>query len=319
MHRGEEPAEVVDWARLDIGQLMSLEAADDDVFVSRHNEDNGAGRIFGGQILGQSLAAVARTVPPQRRVHSLHLTFCAAGRPSLPVHYKVERLRDGASASVRGVRAEQGGRIVCVATASCRGQEVGFDHDDAIALDVAGPFAHTDAKAMVHRDPDTWKGHPLDFVSRKGSIELRLVHAPRDFSDAPQRRGGELLHVWVRSPSTLLTEPFMHQCAVAYLTDYVLAHVPPLQRMPYVDTKRIAAASVNHALWFYRPFKADEWLLVEIACPVAAAGRGLATAKVYDVQRRVVAVTTQECVYREKEPRPEGSTSPREIQPGTNA
>ena len=90
----------------------------------------------------------------------------------------------------------------------------------------------------------------------------------------------------------------MHQCAVAYLTDYILAHVPPLQIMPYAATKSVAAASVNHALWFYRPLRADAWLLVEVSSAVAAAGRGLATAKVYDSQRRVAAVTTQECVYR---------------------
>ncbi len=85
---------------------------------------------------------------------------------------------------------------------------------------------------------------------------------------------------------------------MAYLTDYILAHVPPLQIMPYAATKRVGAASVNHALWFYRPLRADEWFLVEVSSPVAAAGRGLATAKVYDSQRRVAAVTTQECVYR---------------------
>jgi acyl-CoA thioesterase II len=245
--------------------------------------------------------------------------FCASGRPGLPVRYTVERLSDGASTSVRGVRAEQGGRIVCAATASCRGPEPGFDHDDAIAADVLGPHMHADAKVLVQRDPAVWAGHPLEYVSRKGSIELRLVDAPRHFSDWPERRGGELLHVWVRSPGPLPADPFMHQCAVAYLTDYVLAHAPPLQLMSYHATKRMATASVNHALWFYRPFKADQWLLVEIACPVAGSGRGLATAKVYDTQRRVVAVTTQECSYREQEPHPATSIFPREIQPETNA
>ncbi|MDO8704705.1 MAG: thioesterase family protein [Sulfuricaulis sp.] len=85
---------------------------------------------------------------------------------------------------------------------------------------------------------------------------------------------------------------------VAYLTDYVLAHVPLLQVMPYPETGRMLAASVNHALWFYGHVKADDWFLVEVSCPVAASGRGLATAKIYDGQGRVVAVTSQECVYR---------------------
>lgn len=310
---------MVDWAELDIAGLMVLEGAGPNVFVGRRNEENGSGRIFGGQILGQSLVAVARTVPPDRPIHSMHLIFCASGRPDLPVRYTVEVLSDSPNTSVRSVRAEQGRRVVCVATVSCRAPGVAFDHDGALACEVPGPLMHADAAALVESDPTGLAGHPLDFIARKGSIELRIADVARHGAEWSARRDGRPFHVWVRSPRALSDDQLLHQCAVAYLTDYVLAHVPPLQVMPYPTTKRMLAASVNHALWFYRPLRADQWLLLEISCPVAAAGRGLSTAKVYDGERHVVAVTTQECVYRDSGPPAVSWTSRQEIRPGTGA
>jgi acyl-CoA thioesterase-2 len=294
----KEHAEVVDWADLDIARLVSLESDKPNVFVSRFNEDNGAGRIFGGQILAQALAAVSRTVPAERPIHSLQLTFCNSGKPARPVRYAVQSLSDGVTTSVRGLRADQDDRLVCVGNASCRRLGKAFEHDDPVSRPVSGPELHVDAATLVEGDRLAFAGHPLEYIARKGAIELRLVDAPRRFLDPLTSGDDRRVHFWVRSPKPLPNDPIMHQCAVAYLTDYILAHVPPLQIMPYAATKSVGAASVNHALWFYRPLRADAWLLVEVSSAVAAAGRGLATAKVYDSQRRVAAVTTQECVYR---------------------
>lgn len=212
----------------------------------------------------------------------------------------MESVSDGATTSVRSLRAAQGNRTLCIATASCQRPGSAFEHNDADAQAevAAGPLTHCDMQTLVERNGQAMAGHPLDFIAHKGSIEMRLVDAPRYFEASTQHGGAGRVYFWVRSPKSLPDDPVVHQCAVAYLTDYVLANVPPLQVMSYPETARMLAASVNHALWFYRPIKADDWLLVEVYCPVAASGRGLATAKVYDGKGRVVAVTTQECVYR---------------------
>lgn len=290
--------EVVDWAQLDIARLMMLGAETDSCFVSRHNEDNGAGRIFGGQILGQVLSSIARTVKTDRPVHALQLMFCSSGHPAQPVRYKVESVSDGATTSVRSLHATQADRTLCIATASCRRPGSAFEHNDAQAEVAADPMTDFDVRTLVAQNGEALAGHPLDFIARKSSIEMRLVDAPRYFGASTQLGGARRVSFWVRSPKLLPDDLVVHQCAVAYLTDYVLAHVPQLQVMSYPETGRMLAASVNHSLWFYGPIKADDWLLVEVSCPVAASGRGLATAKVYDDHGRVVAVTSQECVYR---------------------
>jgi len=289
--------EVVDWRELDIARLILLERAADTVFIGRQIEDNGFGRIFGGQILAQALAAIAHTLAPDRPIHALQLMFCASGRLDKPVRYAVQALSDGATTSVRSLRIEQGGRILCVATASARQPSAAFEHNEPLSRPVSGPEYHADAATLVERHRVEMGGHALERVALKSAIEVRLVDAPRHLADPPPGGDGGPVHFWVRSPRPLPDDPMAHQCAVAYLTDYILAHVPPRQVMSYPATKGLAAASVNHALWFYRPLRADEWLLVEVCSPVATAGRGLATAKVYDGQHRVAAVTTQEFVY----------------------
>lgn len=297
-HRPISKAEIVDWTRLDIAQLIALEQEGDATFVGQHNEDNGVGRIFGGQILAQTLSAAARTVAADRPVHSMQLTFCASGRPALPVRYTVHKLSDGATTSVRSVHAMQGAKTICVAAVSSQRPGAAFEHEEAVAGPVPDPASQPDAASLVEQHRSALAGHPLEFIAAKSAVEMRLVDARRHLSRPMIPGSQDRFQCWVRTPRRLPDDPVAHQCAVAYLTDYVLAHVPPLQVWPYTQTMRAPAASVNHALWFYRPMRADEWMLLEVSCPVAAAGRALATAKVYDTQEHIVAITTQECVYR---------------------
>lgn len=298
MQKDDPQSRLADWAELDIASLMKLTASGQDSFVGGKNEDNGAGRVFGGQILGQVLAAAASTVATERPAHSLQLMFTNSGDPSHCMHYEVERASDGGRTSVRTVRAKQRGKLICLAIVSFRTAGSAFDHGEPVSDIVADPDQYPDVASVLANWGELLPGHPLEFIARKGSVEVRIV-------DAVQARGTRdslvpngRVYYWVRTPKSLPVEPTLHQCAVAYLTDYVLAHVPPLQVMSAVEAGRLQVASVNHTIWFYRPCKADEWLLLEVTCPVAATGRALAIAKVYDAQRQVVAIATQECVYR---------------------
>lgn len=292
-----DQARIVDWAQLNLAELMALEREPGDIFVGLHNEDNGAGRIFGGQVLGQALAAAGRTLPVERSIHSLQLTFCSGGRPSSAIRYRVESVSDGATTSVRSVRAEQGSRLVCVATVSAQVPGRAFEHDDPPRDWIPDAAACADVRALVAGDSDQLGGHPLGFLARKGSVEARLVDYERYVAAPGERSEAGPLRFWIRSAHPLTSNALIRQCAVAYLTDYLLAHAPPLRVGPYSDVGRMRIASINHAFWFHRPID-DDWLLVDATCPMAASGRGLVTAKVYDRARHVVAVTAQECIYR---------------------
>ena len=297
MQKGPE-GRLADWAELDIESLMTLTASGRDSFVGDKNEDNGAGRVFGGQILGQALAAAASTVASDRPAHSLQLMFTNAGDPSCRMRYEVERVSDGGRTSVRSVRAEQRGKPICLAIASFRTAGSAFEHDERVGDIVAEPHELPTISSVVENWGQLVPGHPYEFIARKASVEVRPVDVVQPSATQEPLPPGGRVYYWVRTPRSLPEDPMLHLCAVAYLTDYVLAHTPALQVMSVLEAGRLQVASVNHTLWFYRPCRADEWLLLEASCPVAGSGRGLAIGKVYDGQRQVVAVTTQECVYR---------------------
>lgn len=168
---------LADWAELDIGSLMTLTASGQDSFVGGKNEDNGAGRVFGGQILGQALAAAASTVATDRPAHSLQLVFTNSGDPSWCMHYEVERASDGARTSVRTVRAKQRGKLICLAIASFRTAGSAFEHDEPVGHIVGEPDQYPDVAVVVANWGQLLPRHPFEFIARKGSVEVRIVDA----------------------------------------------------------------------------------------------------------------------------------------------
>lgn len=295
--QASDPAQIVAWTDLDLGRLLEMEAVSLDRYVSRHNENNGAGRIFGGQILAQAMRAAQLTVPPGRALHALQLMFSGSGRPGEAISYQVERISDGASTSVRSVRAHQAGKTLCMAMASSRAPGGEFEHEDRLECAVQPPAQCLSMPELLRRCNGQLDQHAWSYIARKASVELRLVDAERFLASMHAKRASPV-HFWIRCPNRLGDAPELHDAALAYLTDYMLALVPVLQLMPLPEMRDVHMASVNHALWFYRPVRADEWLLVEVDCAAAAGGRGLPFAKVYNQERKVAAVVTQECLYQ---------------------
>lgn len=168
---------LADWAELDIESLMTLTASDKDSFVVGKNEDNGSGRIFGGQILGQVLAAAASTVATDRPARSLQLMFPNSSDPGCRMRYEVERASDGTRTSVRTVRAKQRGKLICLAIASFRAAGSAFEHDEPVDDVGAEPDQYPDAASVAANRGQLLQEHPYEFIARKGSVAVRIVDA----------------------------------------------------------------------------------------------------------------------------------------------
>jgi acyl-CoA thioesterase-2 len=264
--------------------LLDLEPTAPDTYLGWCRE-GAAGRVFGGHLAAQALLAAGRTTEPAKTVHSLHANFVHRGRPTEQVRYHVERLRDSRSFSTRRVTATQGKHIVLQMSASFHVTEVGtVDHH----LDRPVTAPPDEAPALF--------GHP---------IEVRPVRWSPS-ADAIDQRLPEQ-HLWVRSPAALPDDPLVHAGALVFASDITVGWAPWKVVGIHRVTPGMFGASLDHAMWFHRPFRADEWLLVHQASPSASAGRGLSLAQVYDTEGRLVVTVAQEGVVRR---RPEGDAPP---------
>jgi acyl-CoA thioesterase-2 len=237
-------------------------------------------RLFGGQVAGQALVAATRTAPPALTVHSLHAYFLNPGRPDLPVLYQVEHLKDGRSFSSRRVSGVQDGRVIFSMAASFQVAEDGPEHQDTMPA-VTPPEELTEPEL---NDPDFNELHRLEWPG----WDLR-----RD--TRPPTGGGTRQNVWLRYRERLPDDPTLHVCALAYASDLTLLGCALVPHPGLVVT----LASLDHAMWFLRPFRADDWLLYAQTSPSAGSGRGLTQGQIFDRAGRLVAATVQEGLLRE--------------------
>jgi acyl-CoA thioesterase-2 len=245
-------------------------------------------RVFGGQVAGQALVAAGRTVEPERGVHSLHAYFVRPGDPSVPIIYEVERIRDGRSFTTRRVLAVQRGETIFTLSASFQLAQEGLEHTDPAPVGVPGPEELPDL--------GEWLSDVRTFLSGvPRPLDLRFVEPPfwsprrGPASDAP-------VHVWMRADGTLPDDPLLQVCLLTYASDLTLLGsvlVPHTERMGDVGL-----ASLDHAMWFHRPFRADEWLLYECRSPSASGSRGLAEGRFSTRDGRLVATAVQEGLVR---------------------
>ncbi len=249
-------------------------------------------RVFGGQVAGQALVAAARTVDGDRHVHSLHAYFLRPGDPTVPILYEVDRIRDGQSFTTRRVVAIQHGKAIFNLSASFHVTEEGFDHQAEAPLDAPDPESLPDS-------PSRWRSILGDaapeWMLRPRPIDTRNV----DWS--PQARREPLPphnRVWLRADGVLPDDPVLHACVVTYASDMTLLDTALLPHGRSFIEPDVMMASLDHAMWFHRPFRADEWLLYAQDTPSASGGRGLARGLFFDQRGTLVASVVQEGLIR---------------------
>lgn len=270
--------------------LLDLERIEENIFrgVSPAHQPV---RVFGGQVAGQALVAAGRTVPPERKVHSLHAYFIRAGDPSIPIVYEVDRIRDGRSFTTRRVVAVQRGKAIFSLSASFQLVEPGVDHAEPMP-DVPPPDDLPSRHESLKEFAD--KLGPMATMPRP--IDIRYV------SDPPwELRGKENAvrnQVWMRADGRLPDDELLHVCVLTYASDMTLLDSVLVRHGVYWGFDKVLGASLDHALWFHRPFRADEWFLYDSVSPTASGARGLATGRFFAQDGTLIATVVQEGLLR---------------------
>jgi acyl-CoA thioesterase-2 len=273
-------------------RLLDLERIDGDVFRGVSPKDRWQ-RVFGGQVLGQALVAASRTVEG-RIAHSLHAYFLRPGDPRTPILYEVDRSRDGGAFSARRVVARQNSHAIFTMAASFQAPEQGLEHQAAMP-DVPDPEAlksEAEWRAEIAGDlPENARA----WLKRPRPIEIRPVYPANRFA-----KGAREAHqtVWFRANAPLPDGPALHQCVLAYASDMTLLDTALLPHGFTLFTPQLQLASLDHAMWFHRPFRADEWLLYVQDSPSASGGRGFNRGTVFRRDGALVASAAQEGLIR---------------------
>ncbi|GAA3047165.1 acyl-CoA thioesterase II [Actinokineospora globicatena] len=273
-------------------ELLDLERIEDDIYRGVSPEHSSV-RVFGGQVAGQALVAAGRTVPAERGVHSLHAYFIRGGDPSVPIVYEVDRIRDGRSFTTRRVVAVQRGKAIFALSASFQSVESGIDHAEGMPEVPDPETLPTHAERMT---PDL-RAKFGDWADRPRPIDVRYVSEPPWLSRETGPRDARN-QVWMRTDGKLADDPLLHVCVLAYASDMTLLDAVLARHGVYWGTDKVMGASLDHAMWFHRPFRADEWILYDCASPSASGGRGLATGRFFTRDGTLVATVVQEGLLR---------------------
>lgn len=271
--------------------LLDLERIEDNIFRGVSPVASPV-RVFGGQVAGQALVAAGRTVPSDRRVHSLHAYFIRPGDPSVPIVYNVDRIRDGRSFTTRRVVAVQHGKAIFSLSASFQLDEKGVDHADVMP---EVPDPETLPPGMEANPDLREKLGPI--VDMPRPIDVRYVTG-RPWDRRNSGPGEAQSQVWMRADGVLPDDDLLHVCLVAYASDMTLLDAILAKHGVYWGLDNVIGASLDHAMWFHRRFRADEWLLYDCASPSASGGRGLATGRFFSRDGRLVATVVQEGLLR---------------------
>jgi len=248
------------------------------------------GRIFGGQVLAQSLVAAIRTVPEDRPVHSLHAYFLRPGDPDVPLHFSVERLRDGRSFSARRTHAIQDGKPILSMISSFQEPAAGLDHQFPMP-DVPGPDElPTMEERYAHLD------HPqVTRMLNSRPVDMRHVESPLYLGPAEK---ADRQAVWIRTTAPLPDDPVLATAMLTFASDYSLLESVLRRHGLGWPTRGMRTASLDHAMWFHRPSRLDDWMLYVQESPSASGSRGLALGRLYTRDGVLAASTAQEGMVR---------------------
>jgi acyl-CoA thioesterase-2 len=279
----------------DLIALLALERLDRDLFRG-HSQDLGWGAIFGGQVLGQALSAAAQTAPEDRPVHSLHGYFLRAGDVRRPIIYQVDRLRDGKSFSTRRVVAVQEGEAIFSLAASFQVDEGGFEHQDEMPVVPEPESLQSEREMALALAPNL--PEPLRAIATaEKPIEIRPVELRNPLRPvvAQPRR-----HAWYRAIDVLPDTPALHRYVLAYASDFAFLGTSMDPHGVSWLTPGMHVASLDHSMWFHRPFRVDEWLLYCVDSPSASGARGLVRGRFFDRKGRLVVSSAQEGLIRKR-------------------
>jgi acyl-CoA thioesterase-2 len=291
----------------DLLNILQLERIEINLFRGE-SRDIGSPQVFGGQVLGQALVAATITVPPDRLVHSLHAYFLRAGDFSKHIVYEVDRSRDGGSFSSRRVVAIQDGQQIFHMSASFQLVEQNLEHQ-AKMPDVPPPESLKDVRDWTAKIAGKVPDGMLKAMSRDRPFEFRsvnmerMIDPPVDIKDHPAT-----LQQWFKAVdkvpgSTSFGEEALHRCLLAYASDYYLLSACTLQHGIELEGANMRVASIDHAMWFHRPVRVDDWLLYVVDSPSASGARGLARGSIFNRNGELVASTAQEGLFRKIEPK----------------
>ncbi len=273
--------------------LLDLEPIEVNVFRG-NSPDEDRQRTFGGQVAGQALTAAVRTVDAERHVHSLHAYFLRPGDPNAPILYTVDRIRDGRSFTTRRVVAVQHGRAIFNLQASFQVHEAGFEHQEPAPSGLPDPLSLPTWQERLAPFADVIG----EWATRPRPIDLRFI----DGGPAAERPPSDHQRTFLRADGRLPDDPALHACVVTYASDMTLLDTVLLPHGIGWPHTGVQMASLDHAMWFHRRFRADEWLLFDQRTHVSSGARGLATGELYDAEGHLVVSVVQEGLIRPVEP-----------------
>jgi acyl-CoA thioesterase-2 len=287
----------------DLLAILDLEALEGNLFRGR-SPAVGWQRIFGGLVISQALIAAMRTVDDALPPHSLHAYFILPGDPALPIDYAVDRLRDGRSFATRQVVARQNGAAIFTLSASFHRNEEGYDHQQPMPS-VPQPETLLSEKELVARFASQLSPSLQRYFLRERPIELRPVSLKRYIgaSLTKEERAQPVQHVWFRATEALPDDLRLHLALLAYASDMTLVDTALIAHGKSVFDADIQGASLDHAMWFHRDFRMDEWLLYAQDSPSTSRALGLARGLIFTREGRLIASVAQEGLLRQKTPR----------------
>jgi acyl-CoA thioesterase-2 len=276
----------------DLLDLLELETLEENLFRGV-SPDEDRQRVFGGQVAAQALVAAGRTVEGDRPVHSLHAYFLRPGDPNIPIVYEVDRIRDGRSFTTRRVVAIQHGKAIFNLAASFQVVEDGPDHSMEMP-DVPGPEELPTYRERIEPHLDRFSPGFVEWLVRERPIDSRPTEAPHWLNPGPRQPAQD---VWIRANGRLPDDPLLHACVLAYASDLTLLDTATLPHAIGYDGG-FMMASLDHAMWFHRPFRVDEWLLYHQLSPSASGARGLALGHVFRADGALSITVMQEGLLR---------------------
>lgn len=276
----------------ELRSVLELERIEDNLYRGQSYRTPW-GRVFGGQVLAQSIHAAQLTVPDDRMLHSMHAYFLLAGDIELPIVYDVEHVRDGGSYTTRRIKAIQKGRPIFTMEASFQLPEEGLSHSVSMA-DVPPPEGLLNDQQIGEKLKDTWPElYKLTRIERP--IECRPTRGIEQYCSPD---GEPRQHIWIKACGTLNDNDRTHQVALTYVSDYNLLATAVLPHWTLATREKVFMASLDHAMWFHRPFRMNDWLLYSIESPSASSGRGYSRGDLFTRDGELVASVAQEGLIR---------------------
>ncbi|WP_297479331.1 acyl-CoA thioesterase II [uncultured Photobacterium sp.] len=275
--------------------LLQLEQIERELFRGQ-SEHLGLPQVYGGQVIGQSLSAAQQTVAPERHLHSFHSYFLLPGNPEKPIIYDVETLRDGKSFSTRRVKAIQNGRPIFYLTASYQPDEQGFEHQSTMP-NVTGPENLASESELVESIAQYLPPKIVETFGNQRPIEVRpvtVVNPLKPTIEEPKQ------YLWIKTNGEMPHELSIHQYMLAYASDWGFLTTSLHPHGVTLFSPNMQVATIDHSMWFHRPFKVDEWLLYVIDSPSASGARGIVRGEIYNQQGQLVASAVQEGLIRQR-------------------